>query len=412
MANHHRIAHQFLAAIAANDSAAYEAVLAPDAGLRAWRFDGFAACRPRARVVEQLRSEWSEWPDPILETCSILAKGERIAVEFRIQATEHGRYVEHNRSAFLSIADGLVQMIDLYCAEPLPSAHRAGMIAPATISDDEFTGVCEDLENMRDVRESLWPDLSWTNSLRAYTGGHGTPHPGGNFCGGVRWGAEEADRRIAELIERYRSRNIGFQWFVGPADTPTDLRERLERHGLVLSGEQALMVRKALDNLDIPRNPELAVELVDVTAEADMEAAMQIVARAFHWPPELTEKRRAGLYERMRRGHARQRELFYLARLNGVSVGTASIDMVAGIGYLGGAATLPEFRNRRVYSTLLRHRLEAARARGYQVSAIHAEPMSRRVVSRYGFRELARFYIYVWMPVIDMQVVKSLVPDE
>jgi len=38
--------------------------------------------------------------------------------------------------------------------------------------------------------------------------------------------------------------------------------------------------------------------------------------------------------------------------------------------------------------------------------------VSRRVVARYGFKEYARTYVYGWMPVMDMDVIRSLVPDE
>jgi len=55
----------------------------------------------------------------------------------------------------------------------------------------------------------------------------------------MRWTAEEADRRIEEIIAYHRDRNIGFQWWVTPYDTPADLRARLERHGLVLAGDAA-----------------------------------------------------------------------------------------------------------------------------------------------------------------------------
>jgi predicted acetyltransferase len=73
---------------------------------------------------------------------------------------------------------------------------------------------------------------------------------------------------------------------------------------------------------------------------------------------------------------------------------------------------LPEYRGQRIYSTMLKRRLEEARARGYNVVAIHAEPMSRRVVSKYGFTEYGKAYLYAWMPVIDPAVIKSLVPDD
>jgi hypothetical protein len=55
--------------------------------------------------------------------------------------------------------------------------------------------------------------------------------------------------------------------------------------------------------------------------------------------------------------------------------------------------------------------MEAAQARGYHLAAINAEPMSRRIVKRYGFKEYARMYIYGWMPVMDVEVIKSLVPQ-
>jgi hypothetical protein len=56
--------------------------------------------------------------------------------------------------------------------------------------------------------------------------------------------------------------------------------------------------------------------------------------------------------------------------------------------------------------------LEDASARGYHVSAIYAGPMSRRVVERYGFEEYARLEVYGWMPQIDMDIIRSLVPNE
>ena len=52
------------------------------------------------------------------------------------------------------------------------------------------------------------------------------------------------------------------------------------------------------------------------------------------------------------------------------------------------------------------------RKHGYPIEAIHAEPMSRRVVFKFGSRDLARYYNYGWMPVLDMNVIRPLVPDE
>src|SRR6185369_11760400 len=102
------IGQRFLDAVAANTAEAYAAALTEDAGMRLMRWDGLEGYRPRQRVVDRLQAEWSAWPDARLECLSILAEGERAAVEFRIQATDpaSGRYLEHIRSAFLTVADG------------------------------------------------------------------------------------------------------------------------------------------------------------------------------------------------------------------------------------------------------------------------------------------------------------------
>ncbi len=412
MSNPKELAQQFLAALGANDASQYEAVLSDDAALRLGRWDGGELYRPRWRVMQRLMNEWATWPDPKLESLTIMADGDKAAIEFRIQATENDRYVEHNRSAFLTIKDDRIQIIDLYCNEPIPSARRKGWIAPATLTEAELHRLFESMMNSGDPREWLAPDESERYSLRGGLGGSGKAHPGSNFVGGVRWTGEEADRRIEETIAYHRERNIGFQWWVTPYDTPQDMRERLERQGMVLAGDAATMARLGLDNLDdIPSNPNVTIDLLDGYDDAAIDAIGNIMLVCFHWPQEQVDERRPGWVERMRDPKFRDKEANYLARLNGQPVGYGRVQLRGGVAYLGGAATLPEFRGQHIYSTLVRLRLEEARARGYHLAVINAEPLSRPIVTRCGFKEYARAYIYGWMPVIDVDVIKSLVPQ-
>ncbi len=412
MSDSRQLAQDFLAALTANDAARYEALLSEDVGMLIGRWDGSENHRPRQRVVKRLIEEWSAWPDPTTELLNLLADGDQAALEFRIQATENDRYVKHNRSAFLQIKENKIQLIRLYCAEPLPSAHRQGWIAPATLTEDEIQRLFESLMHSGDPYEWIAPDDSGRISLRGAMGGSGTAHPGSNSVGGMRWTAEEADRRIEDMLAYHRERNIGFQWWVSPYDTPADLRERLEQHGLILAGDAATMARSGLDRLDdIPINPDVTVERLGEYDETTIAAVAHIAMVCFHWTQEQIDERLPGMVERARDERFRERELNYLAHVNGRPAGLGRVQLQSGVAYLGGAATLPEFRGQKVYSTLLRRRLEDAHARGYQLAAIAAEPMSRPIVERYGFKEYSRIYLYGWMPVIDREVIKSLVPQ-
>jgi hypothetical protein len=212
MSDVNQLTSEFMTALSSNDAARYEAVLDEEAGLRLYRWDGREVYRPRTRVMARLMDEWSSWPDPTLEVFDVLAAGDRAAVEFRIQATENQRYVEHNRSVFLTVKDGKIHIIDLYCPEPMPSAHRKGYIAPPNMTDDEVRYLFESMMNSGDVREWIRPNANWRSSLRGGQGGSGDAHPGANFVGGKRWSAEEADQKIEETIAYHRERNIGFTW--------------------------------------------------------------------------------------------------------------------------------------------------------------------------------------------------------
>jgi len=93
MSDANQLAYDFMTALSSSDTARYEAVLGEEVGLRLHRWDGREVYRPRTRVMARLMDEWSSWPDPTLEVFDVLPHGDRVAVEFRIQATENQRYV-------------------------------------------------------------------------------------------------------------------------------------------------------------------------------------------------------------------------------------------------------------------------------------------------------------------------------
>ncbi|MBI5651854.1 MAG: hypothetical protein HZC40_15670, partial [Chloroflexi bacterium] len=355
MSDPKNIAQQFLDAVIANDAARWETILTDDAGLRVATLRDGAVYRPRARVIKRLMDEASAWRDATVQLQSILIEDHRVAIQFRIQVTEHARYIEHNRAVFLALKDERVQMIDLYAPAPQPSARRdKTWVAPATLSDDELNRLFASLQYTFDVYEWIPPNITGTRGLSESRWSSEDAHPGSNGIADTQWTAEDADAKILAVIEEHRARNVGFTWFVSAYDTPADLRARLERHGLVLAGDQAFMARVGLDNLDIPINPAVSVELIDGTDDAVIEACLQIIGRCFNWTPAQIDERRPGFYERNKNPKFRDEEIHYLARLDGVPVADARAILRGGIAYLGGASTLPEYRNRKIYSTMLR----------------------------------------------------------
>jgi predicted N-acetyltransferase YhbS len=408
----HTLARVFVDALSARDWTALARVLTPDVGLREYTSDHLRVLRGFEKLVAHFQAEVDTYPDLSAELLSAVGDDERAAVEYRVQYTLDGRYVEEYRAAFLQLRDGQAHTLDVYRTAPQPSAHRRGWIAPPTVTPEEIVRIFDEGQYGWDLRDPLAPTANAWRGLRGRYFWSNDPHPGSNITAGFRWPAAVADAKIEEMIERYRSRGLGFTWFVSPFDEPADLAERLERHGLILAGDQVGMARVGLDPVDIPVNPRVAIEVIEPTRDDQIEAMYRIVATCFNFTLEQTEQRRAGHFERYRNPKTYENEINYLARVDGEPVGEAALWFGLGIAYLGGASVLPQYRNQKIYSTLLARRLRDAHERGYHVATIHAEPMSRRVVARYGFQPYARFLIYAWMPEPDLDVIRSLVPQD
>lgn len=406
------ILQAFLDALLTDDARAWDGVLAQDVGLRVYRCDGLEAYRPRQFAADFFQRERAGWTDATIARLSAMQEGDCIAVEFRIQATEGARYIEHNRVAFLTVRDAQIAQIDLYCPEPIPSARREGYIASADLSDEELSRLFETGIFAFDVRRALPPRVQARLSLREFRAGIGMADPSNNLVGGTRWSEAEADEQIAARIKFFRAQNAGFQWWVGPFDTPADLGKRLEKQGMVYAGEYAMMARKGLDANEIPENSALVVERVGKENPERIADCVRVMAKCFDLSQEWADVEAAGWRERLDDADFIERNFAYLAWLDDIPVAVARMNLQGGRAYLGGAATLPAYRGQKIYSTLLKRRLQEASTRGYQVAAIDAGPMSQRVVERHGFKEYGRVRVYAWMPVIDMEVIRKLVPND
>jgi GNAT superfamily N-acetyltransferase len=77
----------------------------------------------------------------------------------------------------------------------------------------------------------------------------------------------------------------------------------------------------------------------------------------------------------------------YLAYLDGTAVGCGSVIPQSGIGWIGGATTVPAYRRRGVQGALVRRRMTAAHESGCDLAVVTAVPSgdSARNIARLGF---------------------------
>ncbi|MGB8222439.1 MAG: GNAT family N-acetyltransferase [Polyangiales bacterium] len=398
---------ELLEAIADGAGDRLYALLDETATLRLWTASGASFSGGRDLTVLALQELRTPWQSSTLQVISAVASSSSGSAQFRVQARESGKVVEVNASVFIAQSHGAIMEIDIYLAQPMLAAER-GEIVRAGLGEAERRAVAQMLEHRQDFREPIAPGTRFEQSRTMFRLWSQVAHPGSNQVLHVRWKPEEADERIEETVDWFRKRGLGVQWTVGPFDTPPDLGERLLRHGFLHAGKVAMMLRFGLDDLDsIPTNTD--IEIIDLRERPDLrEASLQVGAKAFYWDSEQIDQRREEWFSEIEQPNARA----FIALLDGAPVANGNLFFQSGVAYLGGAATLPEFRGRRIYSTMLRSRLECARDEGYEVAMTYAEPMSRRIVSRFGFQNYAEYDVFGWMEPMDPEVISKLVIDE
>lgn len=119
-------------------------------------------------------------------------------------------------------------------------------------------------------------------------------------------------------------------------------------------------------------------------AEDEAESYSLVVVKSFFEDAEVPP----GLLSVFLSCYYAERAFFFLAEVDGVPAGGGMMSIHQGVASLGGAGTLPEFRNRGLQKALLLARLAQAAQSGCDIAMVATSPGSgsQRNVERLGFR--------------------------
>jgi GNAT superfamily N-acetyltransferase len=163
---------------------------------------------------------------------------------------------------------------------------------------------------------------------------------------------------------------------------PSVTVETLAHHGYGPVWFRAMFVRPVeVDDLEpVPR-----VSVVDVETESDAAQWQHTFSAGF----EVIDPDAVAVSdEHTRASRAIEPSWHFVATVDGVVAGCCSSTIVGGLAWLGGTATLPQFRRSGVQTAMVHHRLAHARANGCDLAAATAVPdgASARNLARLGFQ--------------------------
>ena len=206
--------------------------------------------------------------------------------------------------------------------------------------------------------------------------------------GGVTWSdldPSTADTVIAAQVDRFAQLARPWEWKHYSYDQPADLPERLVAAGLVAEPAETLMVAEIADlAVDVP--PPLGVQLRPVVDERGIEAFVRMHADVFGGDHSAIGRTLLASLTQELPAH-----VAVIAWSEGAAVGAGRVELQPGTDFasIWGGGTLPEWRGRGVFRSVVAYRAALASARGFRYLQVDAVPDSRPILERLGFVELA-----------------------
>ena len=201
-----------------------------------------------------------------------------------------------------------------------------------------------------------------------------------------------AEAVIGEQIAHFEAVGSDVTWIVYGHDRPADLKDRLLSRGFQAEEPEATMV------LEVESAPPVLLLAVsqDIRRVVDANGVEDVVSvRRQVWPGDYSSTAQSLLQRLQEAPHTLA---LYVAYVDGRPASTGQISFYerGQFASLVGAATLPAYRGRGLYTALLATQVQEARQRSMRFLDADASPMSRPIYEKHGFRWLTDAQACVW----------------
>ncbi|MEQ8247606.1 MAG: GNAT family N-acetyltransferase [Alphaproteobacteria bacterium] len=228
------------------------------------------------------------------------------------------------------------------------------------------------------------PDVTWTEAP--------VPHIFFNQVYGARFTRGETQRRIATVVSHAHHLGVPMIWRLGPDGAPDNLGLRLEEGGFSF-GDDAVAMAMDLTHLEDHDEATEHISIEAVRDESTLREWNEIGVEGFEFPrfaaePSFQLHRAIGL-------DAKQPHQHFVARVDGIAVGMATLTTYCGVATLQNLATRAAYRRRGIGTALTRHAMREGRKFGFLTGVLQASAMGRGVYRNIGFRDVGTVSSYL-----------------
>jgi GNAT superfamily N-acetyltransferase len=204
----------------------------------------------------------------------------------------------------------------------------------------------------------------------------------------------QLDALISRQIKFFGERSLAFEWKTYAYDQSADLTGRLVAHGFVPDERENLVIGRVSAIGQDPK-PPAGVTIRQVSSPGDTERMAGLLT-------EVSGEDRSFLGNIFFNDRMENPENVVLlvaeAEQQVVSCARLNLESPTAFASLWAGSTLPHWRGRGIYRSLVAYRARVAAERAYQYLQVDATENSRPILEQIGFLSVSSTTPYIWTP--------------
>ena len=210
-----------------------------------------------------------------------------------------------------------------------------------------------------------------------------------NMVMDARFTSEKANQKIDEIVNLFQEKQLPFSWWVGPTDSPSDLKQRLISKGFIPK-ENDYGMYLDLENYT-PRLPS-KLQIKQVSNATELKEFDNIHVHSFGNPKAfdiIFNKIPPSAYQE------KSPYRFYTGYFNKKAVTTGVLIFhanVVGIYYI---VTLPEERRKGYATEMMNHLLTIVKEENQKIAVLQASEQGKKVYEKIDFKECCIFQEFI-----------------